>query len=223
MHLKNQSRLTAAGLMLALVSNRLLNVLAPDDIVWQAHDISLSACFVLASLLALQCAPYSMLLVKCVSAVVFGAALTDFMAVATGAHGYWYVLAVQAVISAALGCFYCIRSYEQPSDDLRADGHVYCLRTRPDSLQGLLVAMLGVYGPNGGYALWIDGKLYRYRRGALVKQSAGTLPVDRYQITRGGPTSPELLRELDFITGSRWTWRHNCLTVIGPIWRRYCA
>lgn len=215
--------MTAAGLMAALVLNRLVNVLAPDDIVWRAHDLSLSACFALATLLALQCAPYAQLRVKCAAAVVFGAALTDFMAVATNAEGYWYILAVQALVAIGLGAFYFVRSYGQPSDELKQDGHIYCLRTRPDSLQDFLIAMLGIYGPNGGYALWIDGKLYRYRRGVLVKQSAGTLPLDRYHISRGAQADTELMRELDFVIGSKWTWRQNCLTVIGPIWRRYCA
>lgn len=220
MHLKSQSKLTLAALMLALGSNRLSNVLAADDIVWRMHDVTLSASFALAALLALQLVPYSELRFKCLAAVVVGAAWVDLLGVAFSIPGYWYWLTAQALAGILLAALYVWRSYDQPSDAI-SDGRLYCLRTKPASLQDFLISLLGIFGPDGGYALYADGKLYRYRSGLLTSQSIDRVPLQRYHIQRGAQLTPAITSDLNKLVGKRWTWSRNCLTVLGPIWRRY--
>ena len=216
----NLSRLAPAALMLALVCNRLANVLAPDDMVWRLHDVTLSACFACAALWAVQLVPYASLRIKCAGAVVAGAAVVDLSCVVLSLPGYWYWLVAQLFAGIGLASFYFLRSYDQPSDDLD-DDHLFCLRAKPESLQDFLIAMLGLYGPNGGYSLYADGVLYRYQRGELVAKSYRSLPLIRYQVTRGRPVTDSMIRELQFLVGSKWSLRQNCLTVLGPLWRKH--
>jgi hypothetical protein len=217
----NARLLIPVALTVALVSNRLVNVLAPDDLVWRLHDATLGLCFALAALWALQLLPYDRLLEKCIAALVAGSAAGDVFCVALQVSGYWYILAIQAVTAIVFGLVYFIRSYEVSREPVRKDGHLYCLRTRPNSIQDLLIAMLGIYGPNGGYAIYCDGALYRYRRGIMTRAKVDPLPPYRYHVTRGAKATDQVKKELDALIGSPWTWRKNCLTVLGPIWRRH--
>jgi hypothetical protein len=207
--------------MAALVSNRLANVLAPDDLVWRLHDISITLCFAIAAYLVAELVPYSRLREKCVAAMISGAAMGDFICVALEAPGYWYVILLQSVMAVAYACVYFIRSYETSHEPVSKDGHIYCLRAKPNSIQDLIISMLGVYGPNGGYSLYCDGILYRYRRGVMVRSKVDPLPSYRYHVTRGAKATDQVKKELEALIGSPWTWRKNCLTVLGPIWRRH--
>lgn len=219
--LKNQlQKLAPAGLMLGLACNRLANVLADDDMVWRLHDITLSACFAFAALWALQLVPYASLRLKCAAAVVAGAAVVDLLCVVLSIPGYWYWLVAQVVAGIGLASFYFLRSYDQPSDPID-DAHLFCLRSKPESLQDFLIAMLGVYGPSGGYSLYANGIIYRYRRGELVAKTCAGIPPLRYHVTRGKPITGAMIRELKFLVGSKWSLRNNCLTVLGPLWRKH--
>lgn len=217
---RNLLKPVPAALMLGLVSNRLVNVLAPDDLVWRLHDVTLSACFALAALWALQLVPYRNLLCKCMAALIVGLAWVDLACVLLNAPGYWYWLAAQLAAGVTLASVYFWRSYDQDSDEVES-GYLYCLRTRPNSMQDFLIAMLGIYGSNGGYALFANGKLYRYRRGQLCRQKLDRVPLCRYHITRGARITPAMIDELDSLIGERWTWQRNCLTVLGPLWSKY--
>lgn len=216
-HLK---KLAPAGLMLALALNRLVNVLASDDMVWRLHDVTLSACFAFAALWAVQLVPYSSLRIKCAAAVVAGAAFVDLACVVANLPGYWYWLVAQLFAGIGLAFFYFLRSYDQPSDTID-DAHLFCLRSKPESLQDFLIAMLGVYGPSGGYSLYANGTIYRYRRGELTAKTCAGIPPLRYNVTRGSPITSAMIRELQFLVGSKWSLRNNCLTVLGPIWRKH--
>lgn len=220
MNLRSLSKLAPAGLMLALASNRLVNVLADDGMVWRWHDVTLSACFAFAALWAVQLVPYASLRIKCSAAVAAGAAVVDLVCVALSMHGYWYWLVAQAVAGIGLASFYFLRSYDQPSDPID-DAHLFCLRSKPESLQDFLIAMLGVYGPNGGYSLYANGTIYRYRHGELVAKTCAGIPPIRYNVTRGAPITSAMILELQFLVGSKWSHRNNCLTVLGPIWSKH--
>lgn len=213
-------KLAPAGLMLALACNRLANALAADDVVWRIHDITLSAALAFAALWALQLVSYRDLRIKCAAAAIFGLAASDAVMVAVTVPGYWYWIVIQLIAGTAMVLFYLFRSYDQPSDPLDGE-HIFCLRAKPLALQDLLISMTGIFGSNGGYAIYAGGTLYQYRRGRLVAQSIDRLPPSRYHVTRGALVTESMISELQHVVGSRWTWRHNCLTVLGPIWSRY--
>lgn len=214
------SLLTLAALMLALVCNRLGNVLAPDDWVWRVHDVTISAGAAFAVLLAFLCAPYEWLRAKCVLASLSAMCAVDFLCVATNAQGYWYWLAFQALAGIGAASFYAFRAHDTHIDQLERN-HLYCLRAIPRSPQDLIISLAGRHGSDGGYSLFADNHVYRYRRGVLVKQSVATLPLNRYHVTKGAKITPELIAELESLRGSIWSLRRNCLTVLGPIWRRH--
>lgn len=96
---------------------------------------------------------------------------------------------------------------------------VYCLRGQPDGAQSLLISLLGVFGPAGGYALTVAGSVYQFRCGQLVRQPLG----DRHQHMRAIPgrlAVPADLAALDMLVGTRWRLiGTNCLTLLAWRWR----
>ncbi len=218
--LNPQSRLTLAALMLALASNRLLNALAPDDLVWRLHDITLSASVLLGVLLAFLFVPYEFLRTKCLLAAALAMLAVDFACVIMQAGGYWYWLSFQIASGVASSAFYAARNHSKGLDEIDAD-HLYCLRTIPRSPQDFLISLMGRYGSDGAYSLYADGSIYRFKKGILVKRRMVSLPSNRYHAIKGARITPDLLVELDALQGKSWSLHQNCLTVFGPIWRRH--
>ena len=209
-----------------LVIRHLLPAL-PDlatDFVWYSSDI-LRAVGMAATLgLCATLTPWHMLRLKCFLAALCGYYISDI-----GLCVSWYAWRFPSPIIMGVvqgsgfliaSGYYWWRSYEQPSDDVEA-GYLYCLRTKPESMQDFLISLIGIYGPDGGYAFYAEGKLYRYRRGWLVVQQIDRLPLERYHVQRGARLTQAILDDLNSLIGKRWTWSRNCLTVLGPLWRRY--
>lgn len=206
--------------MLVLGSNRLFNVLAPDELVWRLHDATITASITLAVMLAFLLAPYDWLRGKCVLAAAVGFCSVDTACVLMGAGGYWYWLAAQLIIGFGAASFYAIRSHNHNLNELDPS-RLHCLRAIPRKPQDLLISLMGIHGSDGGYSLFAGGSVYRYRRGILIKQPVASLPPNRYHVSVGAKITPELIAELDGLRGNIWTLRRNCLTVLGPIWRRH--
>ena len=227
----NQSQNKAVRLLLlvvvaALVSRHLLAVL-PDQassFVWYASDV-LRAIGMSATLgLCAALTPWHMLRLKCLLAALCGYYISDAIVCATW-YAWHFPSPIAMMIIQGLGFFaaagyYWWRSYDQPSDSIER-GHLYCLRKKPASLQDFLISLIGCYGSDGSYAFYADGNLYRYRRGWLVMQAIDQLPADRYHVQRGARLTPAIIDDLNALVGKRWTWSRNCLTVLGPLWRRY--
>ena len=218
--LNRLSHLTLAALMLVLACNRLANVLAPNEWVWRLHDVTMSAGAITATLLAFLLMPYEHLRPKCILAAITSVFLVDFICVATGSGGYWYWIIAQIIAGFASVAFYLRRTHNESADDL-LHSNIYCLRAIPRAPQDFVISLFGLYGSDGGYSLFAEGFIYRYRQGVLIKQAITNLPPGRYHVAKGATITPEIIAELDSLVGRRWSLRHNCLTVLGPVWRRY--
>ena len=212
-------RLTLAGLMLALACNRLVNVLARDELVWVLHDVTISASITFSVMLAFFLMPYEFLRAKCAISAMCALCVVDLFCVVSGASGYWYWLLIQLISGVAAASFYLLRAHGVSLDELSQD-YLYCLRAIPRGPQDLLISLGGFNGSDGGYSLFANGFIYRYRRGVLIKQKIASIPSDRYHVTRGSRINQEILAELECLVGKRWTILENCITVLGPIWRR---
>ena len=85
--------------------------------------------------------------------------------------------------------------------------------------QSLLISLLGVFGPAGGYALAVAGSVYQFKHGQLVRQPLG----ERHQHMRAIPgrlAVPADLAALDMLVGTRWRLiGTNCLTLLAWRWR----
>lgn len=220
------ARLLLSVVVAALVSRHLLAVLpeAVSSFVWYANDVlravGMSATLALCATLT----PWRMLRLKCLLAALCGYYISDAIVCATW-YAWNFPSPIAALIVQGLGFFgaaayYWWRSYDQPSDSIDGD-HLYCLRTKPADIQDFLISLIGIYGPNGGYGFYANGRIYRYRRGWMVAQSIDLLPLERYHVQRGARLTPAILDDLNALVGKRWTWSRNCLTVLGPVWRRY--
>lgn len=209
------------GLLAAWGSNRLLNVLAADEWVWMAHDISMSLSFALAALIVAQLTPYKNLRQKCIAALIAGGAIVDIAFSMIRPDGYLAWIFAQAAGGASLSAFYWLRSHAHSHDFAAEDDRIYCIRRIPARLQDLAISMLGIYGPDGGYALYAGGFMYKYSSGRLVRRKVSSVPSIGYHVCRGSKIDEAVMSELNSLVGSEWSWRKNCLTVLAPIWRRH--
>lgn len=226
---QNQSlavKLLLSVVVVQLASRHLLPVLLEleTSVVWKIADVFRAIGMAAALGLCATLTPWHMLRLKCFLAALCGYYISDI-----GLCVSWYAWRFPSPVSMALvqgsgflvaAVYYWYRSYDQPSDTIEP-GYLYCLRTKPASIQDFLISLIGIYGPDGGYAFYADGKLYRYRRGWVVAQQMDRLPVERYHVQRGARLTPAILDDLNKLVGKRWTWSRNCLTVLGPLWRRY--
>lgn len=213
-----------ALVMVLLLARHLIALLSPDQ-AWMAADTLRAASMSAASLLVLILLPWRMLKLKCLVAAMTGYYVADMLLCIA-----WYyfgltnpviVGVVQGAAFALAAILYWLRSYERPEPEVMRLGSAYELRAVPRRPQDFVIALAGLFGAAGGYAIWADGKVYSYRHGILVATSIDRLPAGRYHVSQGVESSPELIAELESMVGSRWTWRHNCITVIAPIWRRH--
>lgn len=194
------------------------------DFIWYASDI-LRAVGMAATLgLCATLTPWHMLRLKCFLAALCGYYISDI-----GLCVSWYAWRFPSPIAMAMfqgsgflvaAIYYWRRSYDQPSDEIEP-GYLYCLRAKPVTTQDFLISLAGIFGVGGGYSLYTNGKLYRYKRGWLVAQKIDRLPLERYHVQRGAKVTPELMAELNQLVGMNWSLRRNCLTVLGPFWRRH--
>lgn len=225
-HQSRTASLLVLLVMLQLACRHLLTFLPVPaaEFAWQTAD-TLRAVGMSATLaLCVTLTPWRDLRLKCLLAAICGYYLSDIALCAL-----WYWLRVPSPIISGIiqgtsfsvaGLFYWYRSYQQPSDSLEI-GRLFCVRHIPCSPQDFLISLFGIYGPDGGYSLFIDGYLYKFSSGQLVRRKVTTLPAISYHVIRGSRATPEMIGELDSMIGMRWTWRKNCLTTLAPIWRKY--
>lgn len=219
-----QILLLVALLMALLLTRHLIATLSPDQ-AWIAADVLRASSMSAASSLVLILLPWRMLKLKCLIAAMTGYYIADVLLCVA-----WYYLGLtdpmivgagQGSAFALAAATYWLRSYKRTEPEVMRLGMAYELRAIPRRPQDFIIALAGLFGAAGGYAIWANGKVYSYRHGILVATSIDRLPAGRYHVSQGVESSPELIAELESMVGSRWTWRHNCITVIAPIWRRH--
>lgn len=220
----NLLQLLVALLMALLLARHLIATLSPEQ-AWVAADVLRAASMSAASLLALILLPWQMLRLKCLVAAMTGYYVADVLLCAAW---YYFGLTDPVIVGAGQGAafalaatVYWLRSYRRPGPEVMRLGMAYELRAIPRRPQDLIIALAGLFGAAGGYAIWVNGTVYSYRHGILMATSIDRLPAGRYHVSQGVESTPELTAELESMVGSRWTWRHNCITVIAPIWRRH--
>lgn len=204
---------------------RHLLALLPDpeaELAWYAVDILRAIGMSAAFALCVTITPWRMFRLKCLFAALCGYYISDTIVCAT-----WYAWSFPAPIITAIiqgasfmaaAAYYWRRSYDQPSDPLEP-GYLYCVRHIPSNTQDFLISLSGIYGPDGGYSLYVNGFLYKFSSGRMVRRKVSSLPAISYHVTRGGILDPDLIAQLDGLIGMRWSLNKNCLTVLGRIWR----
>lgn len=215
--------LLVALVMGLLVARHLAALLSPEQ-AWVAADTLRAASMSAACSLVLALMPWRMLRLKCLVAAMAGYYLADLVLCVLW---YYFNLTDPIIVGAGQGSafimsaiLYWLRSYRVNSLT-PITGMAYELRTIPKSPQDFLIALAGLFGSAGGYAIWADGQIYSYRRGILVATPIDRLPPGRYHVSQGVKATPALINDLQSMIGRRWTWRQNCITVIAPIWRRH--
>lgn len=209
----------------ALMLNRLTNGLVDDvKMIWYLHDAAQTVALFGASLAALELIPFRHLMMKCVAAALTASMAFDCVWLwahyVLGVHGYLAYSAIQAVAVISAVFLYVSRSYNEPSDALDEE-HVFCLRQRPHDAQGLIISMLGMFGPYAGYALYANGILYAYHEGTLTARNIDEKLLKSYHVTRGRKVTPAFHQEMSKWVGSQWTLQRNCLTLLRRIWGQY--
>lgn len=212
-------------LCLLVVARAIPNLPVTKPTLWILADLSRSASYLALAGYLLSITPYQPLRTKCIIAAVFGWAAVDLSTCLLwygfGLGGYWFVNAAQ-VIGVAIGAaFYWFRSYHSPSA-MPEPGHIYCLRHRPKSPQDLLLALLGLFGPYGGYAIYCDGKVYQFRHGIMTSAPFVTSHYVEYHCTKGAPVTGCHAAQLNGMVGWRWHWfGANCITLLGRFWAKH--
>lgn len=213
--------------VLAVLGSRHLLAVLPDQassFVWYANDVLRAAGMAATLALCATLTPWRTLRLKCLIAALCGYYISDTVVCATW-YAWGFPSPILMVIAQGAGfiaaaAYYWWRSYDQPSDRLEW-GHLYCVRHIPANAQDFLISMSGLYGPDGGYALYANGYLYKFSGGRLVRRSISSLPAISYHVTRGAKLDEALISRLDSLIGMRWSLNTNCLTVLGRIWREH--
>lgn len=217
----NPSLLIAMG---GWMLNRLANVLADEQSVWAYHEITQSVTLAAAGCFIVGAIPYRHLALKCLAGAFFLSCLLDavyvWVAYVLEANFYEYSCVAQALVVLVSFIFYTLRSYKEPNDALDED-HVFCLRQRPHDVQGLIISMLGMFGPYAGYALYANGILYAYHEGTLTARNIDEKLLKSYHVTRGRKVTPAFHQEMKKWVGGKWTLKQNCLTLLRRIWGQY--
>jgi hypothetical protein len=189
---------------------------------WYVADLSRSVAYLTLAGYLLAVTPYDPLRTKCLVAAIFGWAAVDLVACAAwyafGFGGYWFANIAQAMGVVIGATFYWFRSYRAPSASPEP-GRIYCLRHRPRSPQDLILALAGLFGPYGGYAIYCRGLVYQFRRGVMTSSPFVPSLYVAYHCTEGTMASAEHSAQLDAMVGRRWQlFGSNCVTLLGRFW-----
>lgn len=174
--------------------------------------------------LGVMLCPWTNLRLKCLLAALAAYYASDIVLCllwyALGVPSPLITLLVQGGVFLGAALIYAMRSYQMPSDELKP-GYLYCVRKIPSNTQDMLISMATSYGPDGAYSLYIDGHVYKFAAGRLVKRKVSQLPSNSYHVIRGGKIDQKLKDRLDSLVGIKWSLKKNCLTVLGKIWREH--
>jgi len=213
--------------MLTLLSQRLLIVLPgmTKPALWAANDSLRALGYAALAAWVLAQVPWSNLRAKCLTAAILGYAAADVLVCLLwyGWHlgGYRFACTLQLIGFGGAAAFYWWRSY-RVGDERPGPDHIYCLRHRPAHWRDLAISMLGFFGPSGGYAIYCDGWVYKFRKGKLIRVPYDERSFLSYHSVRGAPAERKYAIALDAMVGKTWrVFGSNCLTTLGSFWGRY--
>jgi len=189
---------------------------------WYVTDLSRSVAYLTLAGYLLAVTPYDPLRTKCLVAAIFGWAAVDLAVCVTwygfGLGGYWFANAAQAVGVVIGALFYWFRSYRTPSA-IPEPGRIYCLRHSPRSPQDLILALAGLFGPYGGYAIYCRGRVYQFRRGLMTSSLFVSSVYVAYHCSEGSIATDRHAGQLDAMVGQKWQlFGSNCVTLLGRFW-----
>ena len=223
----SRSRLLASLVLVAmalLVARHLLGWFGQSESAWYIADTLRAAALAVVFSICTIVTPWKMLQVKCLLAAMAAYYVSDAILCALWYWVGWPDFLLSTTIQGATfliaALVYLRRSYDRPSDPL-SPGYLYSVRKIPGNTQDFLISLAAVYGPDGSYALYADGYLYKFIAGRMVRRRVSYLPPAIYHVEQGSKLTPQLIEKLDSLVGSRWSIKANCLTVLGGIWRKH--
>ncbi len=221
----------AALLTGALIASRLLGIPAVFDqnVLWALNDvlqclqINAILCWLFISL------PYDKLREKCVVASFFAISAVEtcylLLFYFAGINGYWYCLIAQIAAGLTFPVWYWSRTYTKQNDVLNQT-HLFLLRRKPRNLRELIISMLSIGGPDGGYAIYYQEQVFRFRHGVFCVDDLSEFSglqrhklLEQYHIQQGARPSNQTLSALAGMYGTAWSYKNNCAKLY-DLWRK---
>lgn len=212
----------------AILLQRLLPLLlrgSPD--AWVINDVARSISYVTLSFYVASIVPYSELRIKCIMAAIFGYSVADLLSVVLfyWIHPITYIVVniIQAQFVVFMIILYAVRSYHQASFTPEPS-RIYCIRKKPKSLQGLIIAMFGSLGAQAGYSIYCNGNVYKFTNGVLERVKYTASMITDCHVSKGGEYRFSREAALNKMVGAKWSlFGKSCITTLARFWRNNAA
>lgn len=218
-------RLLWLAILTPLLQRLLVALPATDPVFWMVGDTLRAVAYAALAAWCTSLIPYRHLREKCLSAAFMGYGVAD-----TAICVLWYGWDVGGFLPAtlvlAMGFFgaailYWARSYSRPSVSPEPS-RIYCLRKRPIGVQGLLIALAGIFGSDGEYAIYCRGYVFQFRRGEVQRIPYSPAYHSGFHVTVGSRCADGDELALLGMVGIKWRlFGPNCVTLLGRFWRRH--
>ncbi len=103
-----------------------------------------------------------------------------------------------------------------------ADGHLYYILSAPSDFKSLLLSLF--LRPYSGLRVYLDGKIWTYRRGhgfTRLEGEAALRKLKHCRMVHIGPATNEDRACLDNLIGTQWSLENNCYALLekhfGPV------
>lgn len=134
---------------------------------------------------------------------------------------YLIAMIIEMVVCGLLILFYNLRSYKSEYIDPEPN-RIYCLRHNPSSFQGFLISSVGIFGPNGEYAIYCNDYVYRFHHGKLIKIPYKKEHYKDWIFIKGSRFSYGTRLTLDNMVGTKWKlFGPNCITLLQRFWKTH--
>lgn len=195
-----------------------INHTTTGDNLWYAEQfLSVFQTFVILCLLTTSI-PYQHLLSKTLAALWAASTLADVIV-----YPLWYVGSPYAscvhyarvIFMLTVFVYISRKSYTRTESDKLETGYIYQVRAIPRNPQDMLLSILYLR-PFGGTGVVCGEYWYHFRRGRIVRDKAAIIPRVKCVIIKTRTERPRDSEALNNMIGERWTWTHNCATILYP-------
>lgn len=217
-----QNHLNAPRLVMTILTMSMIqivvNATVSGDNLWYAEQfLSIFQTFVILCYLTVMIS-YRQLLVKTIAALWAAFTLADvviypmwYFGCNHAEHAYF----VRAVLVVTTYIYVCVKSYTRTESDKLEPGYIYQVRAIPRNPQDMLLSILYLR-PFGGTGVVCGEYWYHFRRGRIVRDKAAIIPRVKCVIIKTRTERPRDSEALNNMIGERWTWTHNCATILYP-------